>query len=219
MSGRWQRWSGCSNRGPPNHALQRTRPHDLFRWLKSPSGRAAELERSAAGGWQMTTWRDRLRKLVRVAGRLPAPFGESFSVRPPSGRRWPARVAPCPALQEFYALCDGGTFSHYSLDRLAMLQTFQGDDAAEPGQYVGFGNTGFGHPLVWDGAADRVGYHDLDGADGFVWSEETGAELMGRTMADFLAGLFSPPRHTRGDPTQQMWAQVLADLERLAEEE
>ena len=79
------------------------------------------------------------------------------------------------------------------------------------------GATEFGHSLVWDSAEDRVGYYDTDGADGFVMSEETGAELMGRTIADFLAGLFAPPRRTRGDQVQQMWAKVVAELDRAAE--
>jgi len=40
---------------------------------------------------------------------------------------------------------------------------------------------------------------------------------MGRTMADFLVGLFSPPRRTHGDEVQQMWAKVLAEPDRVTE--
>jgi hypothetical protein len=166
---------------------------------------------------QVATWQSQLQKLVRVAGQLPGALNEEFSVEPPSGQKWPAGLPSCPALQEFYALCDGGTFSHYSLHPLADLQQFQEDDEAERGRYVGIGNTQFGQSLIWDSDEDRVGYYDLDGADGFVMSEETGAELMGRTMADFLTGLSSPPRRTRGDPVQQTWAMVLAELERVPE--
>ena len=166
---------------------------------------------------QVATWQSQLQKLVRVAEQLPEALNEEFSVQQPSGQKWPAGLPSCPALQEFYALCDGGTFSHYSLHPLADLQQFREDDEAEPGRYVEIGDTRFGHSLVWDSDEDRVGYYDFDGADGFVMSEETGAELMGRTMADFLTGLFSPPRRTRGDPVQQMWAKVLAELDRVAE--
>jgi hypothetical protein len=168
----------------------------------------------------MAAWQSQLQRLVRVAERLPEPLNEAFSARPPSGGNWPPSLPSCPALQEFYALCDGGTFSHYSLHRLAELQDFRedrGDDEIEPGRYVVIGDTEFGHPLIWDSTQDRVGYYDVDGADGFVMSEETGAELMGRAMSDFLAGLFSPPRRTRGDQVQQMWGQALAELGRIAE--
>jgi hypothetical protein len=97
------------------------------------------------------------------------------------------------------------------------LHEFQEDDEVEAGRYVVIGDTEFGHSLVWNSTEDQVGYYDFDGADGFVMSEETGAELMGRTMAGFLAGLFSPPRRTQGDPVQQKWGQVLAELERVPE--
>ena len=165
----------------------------------------------------MATWQSQIQKLVRVAEQLPEPLNEAFSARPSSGGSWPPSLPPCPALQEFYALCDGGTFSHYSLHPLAELHEFQEDDEAEPGRYLAIGDTEFGYSLVWDSVEDRVGYYDFDGADGFVWSEETGAELMGRRMVDFLAGLFSPPRRTRGDEVQQMWAKVLAELDRVTE--
>jgi hypothetical protein len=165
----------------------------------------------------MATWQSQIQKLVRVAELLPEPLNEAFLVQPSSGGSLPAGLPSCPALQEFYALCDGGTFSHYSLHPVAEVQEFSEDDEAEPGRYVVIGDTEFGHSLVWDSDEDRVGYYDFDGADGFVMSEETGAELMGRTMADFLAGLFAPPRSTRGDQVQQMWAKVLTELDRVAD--
>jgi hypothetical protein len=164
----------------------------------------------------MSTWQARLRTLVRIVDQLPEPLNEAFSAQPPAGRPWPHRLPTCPALQDFYTLCDGGTFSHFSLHPLRDVQEFEEDDTVEPGRYVVIGDTEFGHSLVWDSTDDRVGYYDSDGADGFVISEETGAELMGRTAADFLAGLFSPPRRTRGDEVQKMWAQVLEELDRTA---
>jgi hypothetical protein len=168
----------------------------------------------------MATWQSQLQKLVRVGEQLPEPLNLAFSAERPSGRGWPSRLPSCPALQEFYALCNGGTFNHYSLGRLADLQHLRGhggQDGIEPGRYVIIGDTEFGHPLVWDSIEDRVGYYDPDGADGLVLSEETGAEGMGRSMADFLAGLFAPPRRTRGDQVQQLWGQALAELERIPE--
>jgi hypothetical protein len=162
-----------------------------------------------------TTWQSRLQKLVRVIEELPEPLNDYFLVEPPSGKSWPKELPPCPALKEFYTLCDGGTFSHYSLHSLDEVHEFDEGDDVGPEGYVTIGDTEFGHSLVWDSAKDQVGYYDFDGADGFVMSEETGAELMGRTMADFLAGLFSPPRRTKGDKVQQMWSQVLIELDRV----
>jgi hypothetical protein len=168
----------------------------------------------------MATWQSQLQKLVQVAEQLPELLNEAFSAQPSSGRSWPAGLPSCPTLVEFYALCDGGTFSRYSLHPLADLQVFQDDwgkDEIQPGRYVVIGDNEFGHSLIWDSTEDQVGYYDLDGADGLVMSAETGDDLMGRTMAGFLEGLFAPPRRTRGDEVKKMWAQALAELERICE--
>jgi hypothetical protein len=167
----------------------------------------------------MATWQFQLQKLVRICEQLDDPLNEAFSAEPPSGKPWPSHLPSCPALQEFYGICNGGAFSHYSLASQAELEFFSefvNEDEAEPNRYIVIGDTEFGHSLVWDSTQDQVGYYDLDGADGFVMSEEIGADLMGRTMSDFLTGLFSPPRRTRGDKVQQMWTKTLAELDRNA---
>src|SRR5438876_9722851 len=67
----------------------------------------------------MTRWQDQLTKLVRLAPTLQPPAdphgpAEVFRVAPPSGRPWPEGCPRCPALLDFYALCDGARFPWYA---------------------------------------------------------------------------------------------------------
>ena len=94
------------------------------------------------------------------------------------------------------------------------MREWSGDDAYEPGRYLIFGDIEFGHPLVWDGVEDRVGYHDQDGADGLVMSDETGLEMMGLKLSAFLESLFARPADTR-DEIPKLWAETLDRLDRL----
>src|SRR5262249_38733926 len=170
----------------------------------------------AVGRGRVARWQSTVQKLVRVGQQLPEPLNEAFTARPPSAGRWPKGRPSCPALQEFYSLCDGGTFGRYTFGRRRDLQDLhEGAGDAEAGRYLAFGDTEFGHQLVWDSAQDRVGYYDSDGADGLVLSGETGAELMGLPMDEFLSGLFSPPRREWGE-VEKMWRLALAALEQLA---
>jgi hypothetical protein len=161
----------------------------------------------------MPTWQAQLRKLVEIFEELPEPLTEAFLVEPPSGKAWRKGIPSCPALQEFYSLCDGGTFSYYTLSALGDLQKFD-EEEVEGNRYLAIGDTQFGHTLVWDSREDRVGYYDFDGADGLVMSAETGAALMGLPMEGFLRGLFTPPtRPNKRDDVEKAWIQVLERLQ------
>jgi hypothetical protein len=99
------------------------------------------------------------------------------------------------------------------------LQDWSGDDEYEAGRYLIFGTIEIGQPLVWDSVEDRVGYHDQDGADGLVMSDETGLELMGLDLGEFLEGLFSRPpvgRGDRDDEVSKSWVESLDALDRLS---
>ena len=161
----------------------------------------------------MATWQTKLKKLVQIFDQLPPKISDAFLLEPSAGKTWPKRLPACPALLEFYAICDGGVFGYYTLHGLDDIKMFD-EDEAEAGRYLAFGDTAFGHTLVWDSREDKVGYYDLDGADGFVFSSETGAKEMGLTMDGFLSGVFTPPtRPNQRDPMETMWIQI---LERLA---
>ena len=160
----------------------------------------------------MATWQTKLRKLVEIFDQLPPKISDAFLVEPTAGKQWPQQLPFCPALLEFYAICDGGVFSYYTLHGLDDLQMFD-EDEAEAGRYLAIGDTTFGHTLVWDSREDKVGYYDFDGADGFVFSSETGAREMGLTMDGFLSGVFTLPTHpNRRDPVETMWIQILDRL-------
>lgn len=152
----------------------------------------------------MGDWRSRLRGLVRTD--QPEPGDEDDEelaphAVPPSGRPWPGGLPPCPALAEFYTICDGGGFTDYCINPLAELvestesvREWGGDLAEDPpdvGRMIAFAYHDFGFPVVWDADRDLVGYFDMDGADGFVFSGDNNPDLIGLPIAKFLEGLLS----------------------------
>lgn len=160
----------------------------------------------------MATWQTKLRKLVEVFDQLPSEISDSFLIEPTARKKWPPQLPCCPALLEFYSICDGGVFSYYTLHGLDDLQMFD-EGEAEAGRYLAIGDTTFGHTLVWDSREDMVGYYDFDGADGFVFSSETGAKEMGLTMDGFLSEVFTPPSQVnQRDFLGKSWIQVLDRL-------
>lgn len=160
----------------------------------------------------MPTWQPKLRKLVEIFDQLPPKISDAFLIAPTAGKQWVQPLPVCPTLIEFYSICDGGVFSYYTLHGLDDLQMFE-EEEVEAGRYLAIGDTTFGHTLVWDSQMDKVGYYDLDGADGFVFSSETGAKEMGLTMDGFLSEIFTPPIHpNRRDPVETFWIQILDRL-------
>jgi hypothetical protein len=160
----------------------------------------------------MPSWQAKLSKLVELFDQLPPTLTDAFLLEPSAGKQWPQRLPSCPALLDFYAICDGGVFAYYTLHGLDDLHMFA-ETEVEPGRYLAFGDTTFGHTIVWDSRDDRVGYFDLDGADGFVFSSETGAKEMGLTLDGFLREVFTPPTHpNRLDSVETMWCQILDRL-------
>lgn len=163
----------------------------------------------------MSNWQAVLSAFVQEFEQLPESMTEAFLVSEPSGNKWPRGLPSSPTLIEFYSICGGGVFCHYVLHDINELQDFgeNNDEFAEPNRYVEIGDTEFGQTLVWDSQTDRIGYFDLDGADGFVWSEETGAPGIGSAPNRFFEILFSPSSQTKNDKVQQKWNQVLLELE------
>lgn len=166
----------------------------------------------------MSDWKAMVQKLVQFGDQLPEEQQMIFHGEPPAQRPWPKGVPARPALREFYALCDGaslGTFTIRGLGELEDLRKWSGDKEYKAGRYVIFGDTEFGSPLVWDSVENVVGYHDQDGADGLVMSEETGSDLMGLSLEAFLERLFAKPADVR-DETAKLWAETLDRLDRFA---
>jgi hypothetical protein len=150
----------------------------------------------------MGDWRARLRQLVDSGD--PDDEGEGiYRAEPPSGEPWPAGLPPCPALAEFYAICDGGRFPEYSISPLDELvestesvRDWAGDLANDPpaeGRMIAFAYLDFGFHVVWDADRDLVGYFDMDGADGYVFSGDRNPDLIGLPIATFLDRLLSGP--------------------------
>lgn len=166
----------------------------------------------------MSDWKAVLQKLVQFRDRLPEELRDGFHAAPPAQGPWPIGLPPSAALREFYSLCDGGSIGAFTISgrgELEDLSEWSGDEKYDAGQYWIIGDTQFGLPLVWDSREDRIGYHDHDGADGLVMSDETGAEMMGLSLDAFLAHLFSRPVNPRDD-VLKLWAEALNTLDRFA---
>jgi hypothetical protein len=163
--------------------------------------------------------------LVQFGASLPEPLRDLFEARPPSGKPWPAGLPSCPALAEFYALCDGGRFYPYEVLPLrniaketASLRDWVGDDAddeAPAGPWLVLGRHAEvdSHVLVWDVAADRVGLYSAD--NGWIFDEEGGWSFAGGSPAALWEGLFFPPAKSR-DEMERLWHQALGRLDGLA---
>ena len=166
----------------------------------------------------MSDWKTVVAKLVRFGDRLPEENQMLFHGEPPVQRPWPKGIAASLVLREFYSLADGasvGDFTLRGLGELDDLRKWSGDKEYKAGRYVLFGDTEFGCPLVWDSVENVVGYHDQDGADGLVMSDETGSELMGLSLEAFFERLFAKRADDR-DETAKLWAETLDLLDRFA---
>ena len=158
-------------------------------------------------------WRRMLARLVAAAGTDAYPLCV-YEVPPPSGQPWPAGLASCSDLRDFYALCDGGTLSlQYTFLPLARLEpetrrwaaelpTLSSDDLPWrlTDQMVVLGEDSGGALLVWDGAADRVSTLDWRGGD---W------EPLGLGFGEFVRALFTDPARVQAD---DVWAEALSQL-------
>jgi hypothetical protein len=160
----------------------------------------------------MRDWRSRLEKWVRGWDRLQELTQDCFPVRPQAGATWPAGLPCCPALADFYARCDGGTFGPYTFLPAAELA----DPAAGwledspglepvPGRWVHVGDHEYGHALLWDSGPDEVVLYSPD-------DEEP--RRLGRTMDQFLGRLFHPSVKASSEATQ-LWAEALAEADKL----
>ncbi len=179
----------------------------------------------------MRTWQAVVRELQHHASALPEPLCDIYEVAPPAGESWPESLPKCPALEEFYKLCDGGTIGLFNFLALGELestteetQEWIGEDGHEelppPGHWFVFGYNEFSHRVIWNTDQDDVVVYDTDGGD--VWSaadkelayDGTKPATPERvTMAQFLANLVLPV--TNPDESDQLWADALRELDRL----
>ena len=132
------------------------RPSTVAGRAFAPAG--ARLSRSG----RMATWQARLEKLVRLGDRLPGDLGEVFSAARPEKSPWPSGLPSCPALEEFYRLCDGGSFSdgqwlydflprhHLAAEAISLAESLGpgGEDEIVPERYLVLAQTDWGD-LVW----------------------------------------------------------------------
>ncbi len=160
----------------------------------------------------MRDWRPRLDRWIQVWDRLPELTQDCFAVRP-AGRGWPSDLPACPALGDLYARCDGGTFGAYTFVPVAELAAVAGWLANSPGleavsgQLLQVGNHEYGHCLLWDTAVDEVVLYSPD---------DEAPRRLGRTMERFLGRLFHPSA-TASSETTQLWAEALAEADKIAE--
>jgi len=161
----------------------------------------------------MRDWRARLEMWVDVWDRLEELTRDCFPVSRSSGLPWPVGLPTCPALTDFYARCDGGTFGAYLVSPVSGL----GDPSAgwlagspgpdlSHGRWVEFGSHEFGHTLLWNADADEVMLYSPD-------DEEP--RRLKRTMEAFLERLFYPSAKASNETTV-MWAGALAEAEAVA---
>jgi len=175
----------------------------------------------------MRDWRVELEKMVRFGGAIPEPLCDCFEVQPPSGSGWPDGLPSCPALRDFYRLCDGGRLGDFSFLRLGEVKTTTeetrewidrrgGEDDLTPGRWAQWGYDEFGEYLLWDEARCQLFLYDSDGG---------GTEEVGGPVERFLERLFNPPEPKtelsvdeplESGEGQDLWFVTLRELDRIA---
>jgi hypothetical protein len=161
----------------------------------------------------MADWRSRLAALVRFGKELPEPMN-CFRARPPTRRGWPKSLPACPALVEFYALCDGGKFFWYDFLPLRRVKTeaaaFRGwpDRPGDPSAHVrhlllGYDQDSFA--LIWDSAMDELVLFKSDAQSAYP---------RGVSFAAFVEELFAP--NLAAGELENLWEAALRRLDGLA---
>ena len=143
-------------------------------------------------------WRDLLRKMVKYYAADPAPDDDPmflFSARPPSAGRWPDSLPLCPAMREFYQLCDGGEMCVSFVPFGGLVETttrwidnLKGyDDRGDilfPGRHIVFAEDAGGAPHIWDSETGKTASFYYRGGD---WEEPSF-----RSFEAYLQYAFSP---------------------------
>jgi hypothetical protein len=189
----------------------------------------------------MLRWQDQLAALVRLAPTLRPPsdpqwpvVSEWFRISPPSGRAWPEGCPCCPALRDFYAICDGARFPrfdrHYTdwlplaelrprtqevVERFRQWYLDDGwDDMPRLGRHLVFARGSNDCCAIWDSSTDKVFGHD--GLDENDWNEqdETVEELL---QAALLPQLYPREYARHRLPVMEWWLDTLHQLQRLAD--
>jgi hypothetical protein len=163
----------------------------------------------------MVDWRSRLAALVRFGKDLPEPMNLCFRARPPTRGGWPKRLPSCPALVEFYALCDGGQFSCYDFLPLRRVKAeaaaFRGWPDRPGDQSAGVRHLLLGYDqdsfaLIWDSAKDELIHYKSDAQSAYP---------RGVPFAAFAEKLFAPELGPGELP--DLWVAALRHLDGLAE--
>jgi hypothetical protein len=167
---------------------------------------------SLAPGLAMVDWRARLAALVRFGKDLPEPMNAVFRARPPARGRWPKGLPACPALVEFYTLCDGGTFFRYDFLPLHRVKAEAltlrgwpdrpGDPAAEV-RHLLLGYDPDSFALIWDSRKDEVTES----------KSEAGVSYAHGSFAAFMQELFLP--EFAPDELPDLWVTTLQCLDTL----
>jgi hypothetical protein len=180
----------------------------------------------------MTRWQDQLARLVRLAPTLQPPTDpqwsvEWFRVASPSGGAWPEGCPCCPALLDFYAICDGARFpwfgQHYTdwlpladlrPRTLELVERFQqqylGDEwdgMPEFGRHLVFAHGANDYWLIWDSSTDRVFSHNAYEDD---WNEQD------ETVEEMLQAALLPrpyPREWQRWQVMEWWLDTLQRVE------
>ena len=162
----------------------------------------------------MVDWRDRLTALVRFGKDLPEPMN-CFRARPPTGRSWPRGLPSCPALAEFYALCDGGQFFCWDFLPLRRVKAeaaaFRGwpdrpGDRTADMRHLLLAYDPDSFALLWDSEKDEVIQYKQDAQSHYP---------RGTPFAAFVKELFAP--ELAADELPDLWVATLRHLDGLAE--
>lgn len=159
----------------------------------------------------MRDWKAALDKWTRAWEGLSELTRDCFDVRQPIRFTWNSALPNCPALADFYARCNGGTFGSFdisSVDELNDPSDWLADSLGEeltPGRWLQFGNHQFGHHLLWDADADEVLLYSPDDDE---------PERLKQTVAQFFERLLNPSKKTKDyedDETNEMWMEALQE--------
>ena len=202
--------------GVESRTAEYTTPNYAFHLILA-AWRGFEQVNAAFGGMRMAMadWRSRLAALVRFGKDLPEPMNLSFHARPPTRRGWPNHLPACPALVEFYALCDGGQFCFYDFLPLRRVKAeaaaFRGWPDRPGDQSAGVRHLLLGYDqdsfsLIWDSAKDELVQYKSDAQSDYP---------RGVPFAAFVEKLFVPELAPGELP--DLWVATLRHLDGLAE--
>jgi hypothetical protein len=187
----------------------------------------------------MMRWQDQLARLVRVYPTLRVPSDpqwpavEWFTVAPPYGGAWVEGCPRCPALLDFYDICDGARFPwfdrHY-IDWLPLAdlrprtqellerlhQRYQGDewdDMPQLGRHLVFAHGLNDYWMIWDSSTNQV-FSRNEYEDDWNEQDETVEEML---QAALLPRPYPPEWGQDRWHVMEWWLDTLRRLQQLPE--